>query len=157
MVRCDFCGAENSDFAERCVSCGARLKEESSRGSYPPPSTPPYEGQGYYQQQPYGQPGAYPPPPPPPGYQQPYPPYQAYPGQPPYAPAPYVSACNRWVAFLLCLFLGYLGIHRFYVGKSGTGILYIFTVGLFGIGWLVDLIMIASGSFRDRFGLVLMN
>ena len=47
---------------------------------------------------------------------------------------------NKWVAFLLCLFLGYLGAHKFYEGKVGMGILYIFTVGLFGIGWFIDCI-----------------
>ena len=45
---------------------------------------------------------------------------------------------NKWVAFFLCFFFGTLGIHKFYEGKVGMGILYFFTVGLFGIGWLVD-------------------
>ena len=49
---------------------------------------------------------------------------------------------NKWAAFLLCFFLGGLGAHKFYEGKVGMGILYIFTVGLFGIGWLIDLIVI---------------
>ncbi len=43
---------------------------------------------------------------------------------------------NKWVAFCLCLFLGFLGGHKFYEGKIGTGILYLFTGGLFLIGWL---------------------
>lgn len=47
---------------------------------------------------------------------------------------------NKWVAFFLCLFLGFFGAHKFYEGKAGTGLLYIFTVGLFGIGWIIDLI-----------------
>ena len=47
---------------------------------------------------------------------------------------------NKWVAFCLCFFLGYIGIHKFYEGRVGMGILYIFTAGLFGIGWLVDCI-----------------
>lgn len=51
---------------------------------------------------------------------------------------------NKWVAFLLCLFLGAFGAHKFYEGKFGMGVLYLFTVGLFGIGWLVDLIMILT-------------
>lgn len=49
---------------------------------------------------------------------------------------------NKWVAFLLCLFLGYLGAHKFYEGKVGMGILYLFTMGLFGIGVLVDFIVL---------------
>lgn len=49
---------------------------------------------------------------------------------------------NKWIAFVLCLFLGFLGAHKFYEGKIGMGILYLCTVGLFGIGWVVDLIAI---------------
>ena len=49
---------------------------------------------------------------------------------------------NKWVAFLLCFFLGYIGAHKFYEGKTGMGILYLFTVGLFGIGWLIDIIVL---------------
>ena len=59
---------------------------------------------------------------------------------------------KRWLAFFLCLFLGLFGIHRFYVGKAGTGIIWMFTGGMLGIGWLIDLIMIASGSFYDKGG-----
>lgn len=47
---------------------------------------------------------------------------------------------NKWVALLLCLFLGVIGAHKFYEGKTGMGILYLFTAGLFGIGALIDLI-----------------
>lgn len=47
---------------------------------------------------------------------------------------------NKWTAFFLCLFLGEFGAHKFYEGKTGTGILYLFTLGLFGIGWIVDTI-----------------
>ncbi|PIN73223.1 NINE protein [Candidatus Woesearchaeota archaeon CG10_big_fil_rev_8_21_14_0_10_45_16] len=57
---------------------------------------------------------------------------------------------KRWVAFFLCLFLGTIGVHRFYVGKVGTGVLYIFTSGLFLVGWFVDLVMIFAGSFTDK-------
>lgn len=49
---------------------------------------------------------------------------------------------NKWVAFLLCLFLGWLGVHKFYEEKIGMGVLYLFTFGLFGIGVIVDLIII---------------
>lgn len=47
---------------------------------------------------------------------------------------------NKWVALCLCIFLGFLGGHKFYEGKAGMGLLYIFTAGLFGVGILVDLI-----------------
>ena len=47
---------------------------------------------------------------------------------------------SKWVAFFLCLFLGFIGAHKFYEGKVGMGVLYLFTFGLVGIGWLVDLI-----------------
>ena len=49
---------------------------------------------------------------------------------------------NKWVAVLLCFFLGAIGAHKFYEGKIGMGILYIFTIGLFGIGVLVDFIVL---------------
>ena len=51
---------------------------------------------------------------------------------------------NKWVAFLLCIFLGCLGFHRFYEGKIATGILYLLTVGLCGVGVLIDAIIILT-------------
>lgn len=68
-----------------------------------------------------------------------------------------MSPKSRLVALLLCLFLGGIGVHRFYVGKVGTGILWMFTGGVFGIGCLVDLIMIAAGSAKDANGLPITN
>ena len=62
------------------------------------------------------------------------------------------SEKSRLIALLLCLLLGNLGIHRFYVGKTGTGVLWLFTLGLIGIGSLVDLIMIIAGTFTDKDG-----
>ena len=52
--------------------------------------------------------------------------------------------CKKWTAFFLCLFLGFWGAHKFYEGKTGMGVLYIFTLGLFGIGWFIDLIIILT-------------
>lgn len=59
---------------------------------------------------------------------------------------------SKLVTFLLCWFLGAFGVHRFYVGKIGTGILWLLTGGLFGVGILVDMIMILTNSFRDKDG-----
>ena len=49
---------------------------------------------------------------------------------------------DKVVALLLCFFLGVLGAHKFYEGKIGMGILYLFTMGLFGIGYLIDIFVI---------------
>ena len=59
---------------------------------------------------------------------------------------------SKFVALLLCIFFGVLGSHRFYVGKFGTGLIWLFTLGFFGIGWILDLIMIIVGAFKDKFG-----
>jgi TM2 domain-containing membrane protein YozV len=60
---------------------------------------------------------------------------------------------KSWVvALLLCLFLGVVGVHRFYTGKIGTGIVQILTLGGLGIWVLVDLIMILAGKFTDKEG-----
>jgi len=53
---------------------------------------------------------------------------------------------------LLCFFLGAFGIHRFYVGKVGTGILMLLTLGGLGIWTLVDFIVIVCGNFKDKRG-----
>ena len=56
------------------------------------------------------------------------------------------------ITLVLCLLGGGIGAHRYYVGKVGTGILYTLTVGLFGVGYLVDLVKIITGKFTDKDG-----
>lgn len=51
---------------------------------------------------------------------------------------------NKTTALLLCIFLGFLGAHKFYEGKPVMGILYFFTLGLLGVGWIIDIFIIAS-------------
>lgn len=53
-----------------------------------------------------------------------------------------VKPLNKWTAFFLCLFLGYLGVHKFYEGRILTGILYLCTFGVFGFGWLLDTLIL---------------
>ena len=47
---------------------------------------------------------------------------------------------RKWVAFFLCLFLGFFGAHKFYEERIGMGLLYLFTGGLFGFGWFFNLL-----------------
>ncbi len=67
-------------------------------------------------------------------------------------PPPNCSPKSRLVVLLLCWFLGIFGVHRFYVGKVGTGILQLVTIGGLGIWALIDLILILIGSFKDAEG-----
>jgi hypothetical protein len=72
------------------------------------------------------------------------------------APAPAapanVSDKRRLAAAILCFLLGVFGVHRFYVGKIGTGLLWLFTLGFLGLGMLADFILILAGEFQDSEG-----
>ena len=59
---------------------------------------------------------------------------------------------SRLVALIMAMFLGLFGVHRFYVGKTGSAIAQIFTLGGLGIWTMYDVILIAAGSFRDADG-----
>lgn len=62
------------------------------------------------------------------------------------------SLKHKWIAFFLCLLLGPIGGHRFYVGKIGSALLYCCSMGFLGIGIAIDLFMILMGSFTDKQG-----
>ena len=59
---------------------------------------------------------------------------------------------SKGAAAVLTFFLGGLGVHRFMTGKIGTGIIWLLTGGVCGIGWLVDFIMVLCGKFTDKNG-----
>lgn len=59
---------------------------------------------------------------------------------------------NWWTALLLCIFVGIFGAHRFYAGKTGTGVIWLFTLGCVGYGWIIDMVLIVLGKFKDDQG-----
>lgn len=123
---CQYCHTSNSDNAKYCYRCGSLL----NKIRYCPNCGTSYEYDVKYCTN-CG------------FHTEPYSIFEAAGNNPP----------KDWLtALLLCIFLGVLGIHRFYCGKIGTGILWLLTGGVFGIGYLVDIIMIASGDFRDKYG-----
>lgn len=55
----------------------------------------------------------------------------------------YSKIVNKWVALVLCIVLGMFGAHKFYEKRAKIGLVYLFTLGLFGVGWLMDILLIA--------------
>ncbi len=59
---------------------------------------------------------------------------------------------DKTAAILITFFFGEFGLHRFLAGKIGTGIIWLLTCGCFGIGWIYDLVMVATGKFTKKDG-----
>lgn len=136
---CTRCGTQIPDGAAFCPGCGAPADNS-------PPDPQANTGDWNRQYQPSGGQPNY-------GYGQPN--YS----QPNYGQnRPYYGAGprpkERLVAIILCCvgFCGLSGLHRFYTGKIGTGVLWLLTGGCFLIGTIVDLIALLDGSFRDYYG-----
>ena len=68
-----------------------------------------------------------------------------------------VSQKDWFLTLLLAILLGFFGIHRFYVGKSASGVLYLLTCGCFFIGWIVDIILILGNKFTDNEGNIIVK
>lgn len=63
----------------------------------------------------------------------------------------YKSEKSRTIALILCICGGFFGFHLFYVGRGRLGFIYLVTGGLFMLGWILDLILIITGNFKDNF------
>lgn len=57
---------------------------------------------------------------------------------------------NPTLELVLCIFLGIFGVHKFYEGKTGLGLVYLFTGGLFGIGWMIDIVILFIAVLNEK-------
>jgi TM2 domain-containing membrane protein YozV len=149
MAKCQNCGLDNLPDGVFCTFCGQQLSgfrdsnsvqqstsgvklQNHSASQQPTQSQPPYENQPPYKwQQPHG-------------------------GQCPYGRQdPIDPPKSHTVAMILCFLFGGLGIHRFYMGKIGTGILMLLTLGGFGIWSIIDFLILAFDNFNDSNGQLL--
>ncbi len=158
MKKCKYCGTENPDHQESCVSCGSKNflnvcencgstfegqycsrcgVRAGTRKKYCPQCGTEYYSKacpecGYIPMQAQSRSASV----------QDAPPAERVIHEVEYVTVPAGKRCDKWVSFLLCFFLGYLGVHKFYERRIAAGIFYIFTLGFFGIGVLIDLILI---------------
>lgn len=149
-MECKHCGAEVGEEYRLCPYCRSELeypKQNVIINNYyttqqPTSSQTPNRQVSNYQYQQYSQPTA---------YTQPLQrtAQQYIPPPQPFAPKNNVSSRSWEVMLILCVFLGYFGVHRFYAGKSTSGLIYLFTFGLFRFGWIFDMILILAGYFTD--------
>ena len=59
---------------------------------------------------------------------------------------------RRTITLVLCIFGGFFGLHYFYNGRIARGLVYLFTFGIFYVGWIADIFIILLGRFKDRYG-----
>lgn len=149
---CPHCGTNLPEGAAFCPGCGAAVDNsppdpEANPGGWWREQQAQPGGQAYEQAQPGG-PGQYQ------GQNQ----YNAPPQYSQYGPGQRPPASSirreRIVAIILCCvgFVGISGLHRFYTGKVGTGVLWLLTGGCFMVGTIIDLVHLIDGSFLDYYG-----
>ena len=129
MMKCPKCATE-SEGCTYCPNCGMQLMYDGTAPASPPPVQNVYTNEVYQPPQPVQVVNQY---------------------------VNIISNKSRLAALLLAIFLGVVGVHRFYVGKIGTGLLWLFTGGGFGIGYIVDIVLIACGVFKDGNGMPIVN
>ena len=132
---CEQCGAGNPNDSSRCQYCGSYLPKSQQTT----PSSQPTVVNIYNTVQERV-------------YQEQLPPVYAYTQPTAYQQPSFLSPKRKWTAFFLCLLFGYLGAHKFYVGRWAAGLIYLCTFGLGGLGIVIDLLVILLGGATDKRG-----